>query len=546
MKYLLLVLALGLTACDTSRTKLITENDSAPDKPIPTETVTPVDDTNQENDPVNVDSDPVTDNSVCVVSSLSLGTAKDAYEAECRQEDPDRYRDCDEYPQGGWACASAVIGAMGPDGSVGTTPYFEPKPPIDIVIIGDPIDEPVDDPDPVVVVVPDPVVDRTLSRDVEETTAPGWKFVTLAGHEGSGALMWDGANKFGQPGDGTLGRPGDGLLLYTFDIPVAGDYEITIRSHITDGPTQSPQASDKNNDVFIKVGSAGWQKAFHQTRGQWHDTLPITKTLDAGTLTIQLSGRSKYFVIDTLNVEPINSTPVVVSGEGDLIIANADAAPDPDDLQYLLAADAVFRKLGITNYEVVVGSYGHQIGHRFIEGAVEHGRSIFGEVTDAHNDRAGAVSFIRQRITDTLDSGFAVSIAEGGPSDFTYAVLSGINGRDLQRVTIVQHAPAFNEGQTKASSLAWLKANTNYVNIGNGNHADNTGTADFQQARSTSQCQSFVNAALSSNNSSQWAYAFSLEVDERYCDFSDTVELLHIVGDSVTRTLSDFNQNYIQ
>lgn len=526
----------------TSNTSTITDSTtSESDNSQPSGVETDGQNTNNpisEDSSTSVSSSVNPDDSVCVVAASDLSTAHAAFKQQCATA---TYRDCDQYPSGGWACASGVIGSMGPDGAVGTTPFFEPPPPTNIVIVGPVVDEPVITVPPVDV---DPIVvtPTGIRVDVEDASATGWLFTQKSGHEGSGSLEWRGANQFGGPnGD----NPGVGSLSYFVDIPSSGTYSFTIRAHITDGPGQSPQAPDKNNDAFIKVGDNPWRKVFHQTRGSWANTLDYTESVQAGQLTVQISGRSQYFVIDTLIIEPTNVLTEPVKSDT-LIVVHGDFAPDPDEFQAFAAAKAIADKLNL-NPIVVIGTYGHDLQNRFIPEAVQYGKSLFPNAYDAYTNRAQAVSNLRSDIESALSQGRSVSIAEGGPSDFSYDVLSQVSSAyNLKNVTIVQHSTVFNEGQTSASNLAWLKANTNYVNIGNGNVGGNTGTADFQEERGSSQCGPFEQAALSSKYSQQWALAFSLEVDARYCDFSDAVELLHIVGDTSTRTMADFSRTYIK
>ncbi|MDB3936453.1 hypothetical protein N9383_07055 [Granulosicoccus sp.] len=61
------------------------------------------------------------------------------------------------------------------------------------------------------------------------------------------------------------------------------------------------------------------------------------------------------------------------------------------------------------------------------------------------------------------------------------------------------------------------------------------------------QSRSFVNAALQSTFASAWTAAFDyLDPINTKLDFSDTVELLFIIGDDDTETVDDFADRYLQ
>lgn len=145
---------------------------------------------------------------------------------------------------------------------------------------------------------------------------------------------------------------------------------------------------------------------------------------------------------------------------------------------------------------------------------------------NAHVDRVGAVDSSVQSWLATLDDGGRVWVAEGGVSDFTTDVVReilkrrpGIDSRSAIRV--VQHNGR-NESETVSENLTFLKANTSYERIDDGNSAN--GTADLYM-----QSSEFEASALAGQHGQSWVVAFEyLSPDE--LDFSDTVEVLHILG----------------
>jgi hypothetical protein len=140
-------------------------------------------------------------------------------------------------------------------------------------------------------------------------------------------------------------------------------------------------------------------------------------------------------------------------------------------------------------------------------------------------------------------------VKEGGPSDFTADVLHriqnayGLSGKKTKKyVHVIQHGPAknaLNEVYTNRKNLAFVKKNTHYIKMANGNIAGN-GTAGLKNSNKKI-IKKFMKAATSSkpkawnaafryfqplkngnSNRARWKY--------HYLDFSDTVELLRIMG----------------
>lgn len=145
---------------------------------------------------------------------------------------------------------------------------------------------------------------------------------------------------------------------------------------------------------------------------------------------------------------------------------------------------------------------------------------------DAGLDRPGALATVVDRWLTTLDAGGQVWVAEGGVSDFTAEVVAEIRRRrpgldTTAQIHVVQHNTD-NESLTRADHLRAVQATTDYRRIADGNRPNES--ADLRQASDR-----FVAAALAGANADAWAVAFDHH-PARDLDFSDTVEVLHILG----------------
>lgn len=167
------------------------------------------------------------------------------------------------------------------------------------------------------------------------------------------------------------------------------------------------------------------------------------------------------------------------------------------------------------------------------------------EWLNAHSNRAGAINSAVNRWTSVLAAGGSVWIAEGGQSDFTAEVVRRINSNHSefdtrQRIHLIQHSD-WNEVHALAEDLNYVRNNTRYVKIADGNNPN--ATADFRfESHNNGE---FVARALSSSYSNQWATAFNYLAPSDKLDFSDTVELMHILGlgTNVIRDVNEFG-NY--
>ena len=213
--------------------------------------------------------------------------------------------------------------------------------------------------------------------------------------------------------------------------------------------------------------------------------------------------------------------------QNDLVALHFDHAPDRDDGHAAVAALVVVESLQL-NAHVVGGTYGRWNADRYVPASEAVMDSVWGNNWyNAHSDYNGSLNATAERWIQTLDAGSDVWVAEGGQADFT-ADLVRLIQRDrpavetAQRIHIVQHSD-WNEVHADQSDLNFVRANTDYMLIDDGNFSN--ATADLNQ-----KSQSFVDTVQSSAYASAWQAAFSYLSPDEKLDFSDTVELLHIVG----------------
>ncbi|MEM6885996.1 MAG: hypothetical protein AAF571_13290, partial [Verrucomicrobiota bacterium] len=185
----------------------------------------------------------------------------------------------------------------------------------------------------------------------------------------------------------------------------------------------------------------------------------------------------------------------------DLFLAQFDSKPDPDDIHSIAAVGSMLAHPDLHNVDfyAVQGTVGRQ-GGQFIP-APALMTMAFGQQnvrwTQAGNGQTNttpgtanwnaSVDRVRVKAKAALDRGGKIYIMEAGNSDFSHDWIQELVNQTSytttdtqQRIIVVQHQIAFNEAQTTPAKLAWVKANTDYRNIGDGNGAGN-GTPDYQQ-----------------------------------------------------------------
>jgi len=175
--------------------------------------------------------------------------------------------------------------------------------------------------------------------------------------------------------------------------------------------------------------------------------------------------------------------------EKDLLLVQFDCKTDVDDLQSAAAlatlmSDTKFSKI---HYHAVAGTYGIQKG--LYVPPNELFQLAFGSNwTDAHENIKSAVEKVKVIVKSTLANQGDIWIADAGQSDFTAELIKAIQS-DLpeinisQRIHVVQHSD-WNEEVTSPGSLDFVKKNTDYQKIPDGNVVGN-GTPGFRSPEYT-------------------------------------------------------------
>jgi hypothetical protein len=242
----------------------------------------------------------------------------------------------------------------------------------------------------------------------------------------------------------------------------------------------------------------------------------------------------------------------------DLLLLQCDCKTDVDDLHTVAAfatllSDSVFSKV---QYHAVAGAYGIQTGLYVPPNDLF--QLAFGDNwTDAHNNVIPAVEKVKEIVKTTLNSQGDIWIAEAGQSDFSAKLIKAIQN-DLpeintrQRIHLVQHSD-WNENSTSPESLKFVKENSDYQKIPDGNAVGN-GTPGFRDPGYTRWKDKIKNPRLTEI----WQCAIDLSnkyngKEGRYnneaisaggLDFSDLSEVCWILGVQDIRDTEHFFNLY--
>ena len=221
-----------------------------------------------------------------------------------------------------------------------------------------------------------------------------------------------------------------------------------------------------------------------------------------------------------------------IDAERDLISLHYDHAPDKDDGQSAAADRMILETLfGLPwmkkHVVAVSGAYGKN-AHLFNDASDAVMDAAFNEAggwIDAHKDRPGAIKTLTKRWRTVLEAGGDVWVKEGGQSDVTAEVLKRLRrllpNLDLRkRIHVVQHGE-WNEKQTTDSALRYVKQHADYIRIKNANRYLNKPGGDRAFERAALAHPAFGKA---------WRAAFEYYNPRQRLDFSDTGELLYMLG----------------
>lgn len=216
----------------------------------------------------------------------------------------------------------------------------------------------------------------------------------------------------------------------------------------------------------------------------------------------------------------------------DLLSLHYDHAPDKDDGQSAAADRTVLEhRYGVAwirqHVVTVSGAYGEN-GKHFnpdSDAVMDAAWNDAGGWLAGHDERDSTVAALVKRWAATLQAGGHVWVKEGGQSDISAAVVQKLKELlpevDMTaRIHIVQHSD-WNEDQTTDSALAYVRENTNYIRIRDANSYLNVKGGD----------EAFVEAATAHPVFGPvWEAAFAYYAPETRLDFSDTGELMYMLG----------------
>lgn len=168
----------------------------------------------------------------------------------------------------------------------------------------------------------------------------------------------------------------------------------------------------------------------------------------------------------------------------DLFLAQFDSKTDVDDIHSVAAVGTMLAdpRFSGVNFHAVAGAYGIQEGE-YVP-ATTLFNMVFGERwSDAHNDYETALSEVTDIALNTLSNGGDIWIAEAGQSDFSADMVRRVKVKlpDIdtkKRIHIVQHSQ-WNQDSTSPADLEYVKNNTDYHKIEDGNATGN-GTPGFR------------------------------------------------------------------
>jgi hypothetical protein len=241
-------------------------------------------------------------------------------------------------------------------------------------------------------------------------------------------------------------------------------------------------------------------------------------------------------------------TPASMLGQfdtnGDLFLPQFDSKTDVDDIHSIAAVGTMLSdpRFSEVRFHAVAGAYGTQSGE-YVPATELFNMAFGSHWSDAHNDYGTALKTVTEIVVDTLNNDGDIWIAEAGQSDFSADMvrrvkleLPGIDTRT--RIHIVQHSD-WNEESAAPANLAYVKTNTDYHKIADGNATGN-GTPGLKTDSDTE----WTRATTDATTGPYWKKARAIAnkyngEDNRYLndaikagglDFSDTSETCWIFG----------------
>ncbi|GAB5551818.1 MAG: hypothetical protein Sapg2KO_14090 [Saprospiraceae bacterium] len=171
----------------------------------------------------------------------------------------------------------------------------------------------------------------------------------------------------------------------------------------------------------------------------------------------------------------------------DLLLLHYDFKTDVDDLHSAAAFGTLLSHpdYKTINYHAVAGTYGTQTG--LYVPPNELCQLIFdNNWSDADQNFKQAILEVKSIALKTIEQGGDIWIADGGQSDFSAALGKAIQSEDpildvKTRIHVVQHSD-WNEKVTSPEALTYVKVQTDYQKIPDGNEVGN-GTPGFRSEK---------------------------------------------------------------
>ncbi len=244
--------------------------------------------------------------------------------------------------------------------------------------------------------------------------------------------------------------------------------------------------------------------------------------------------------------------------EKDLFLAQFDCKTDVDDIYSIAGVATMLADPRFSNvkYHAVAGAYGIQ------EGLYVPPNDLFkiafgSHWSDANSNFKQALSEVTKIVTNTLEDGGDIWIAEAGQSNFSASLIKNIKTispsiKTKSRIHIVQHSD-WNENNTSPDDLTYVKENTDYIKIPDGNTIGN-GSPGF----STEEKVNWKKYITDSRRKNIWEKAIEIAnkyngKDGRYknpaiakggMDFSDVSESCWIFGFNHLKNVEDFFKEF--
>jgi len=228
----------------------------------------------------------------------------------------------------------------------------------------------------------------------------------------------------------------------------------------------------------------------------------------------------------------------------DLLLLLYDCKTDVDDLHSIAAAASLIRtpKYSRINYHAVAGSYGIQDG-KYIPGNRLFSLAFSDRWSDAHTNYENSLQEVYVKVSKALAKGGDIWIAEAGQSDFSASIIAKVQGSMSQvntqkRIHVVQHSD-WNEDKTTQEHLTFVKENSNYLKIPDGNvpHNGSPGYTTSNQINWSDMLDSEEMIAIwqlaidlaNTYNGSEGRYV-NKTIKVGGMDFSDFCEVQYILG----------------